>query len=230
MPAPDTHRAAGPRSSTVRGEECRRSGPPRATRESSSRARPTPGATPLPGAAPRCRRRPRPGTPGAGSSAARARPRRRLSSAANRRRGAARLWILLARGHLPPCLCAVTRSPPRRTGAALGQLFLSHQGPWATALIEERRRSKKPPPSRVFVPFSEQTERKTHGVCPGMCPTGLCQTNRQQTTQSTRSVTVNAKGDGLDAGAFTTSLSPTPACAPVDRAGRIVGSSNSMQI
>jgi hypothetical protein len=29
------------------------------------------------------------------------------------------------------------------------------------ALIEERRRSKKPSPCRAFLPFSEQTERKT---------------------------------------------------------------------
>ncbi len=63
--------------------ERRRPAPPLAPRESSSRAGPTPVGTPPPGAACRCRRRPRPGTLGADPLATPARPRTPLLDAAS---------------------------------------------------------------------------------------------------------------------------------------------------
>jgi hypothetical protein len=47
----------------------------------------------------------------------------------------------------------------------------------AGALIEAMRRSRDPSPWRVFLPVSEQTDRKTRRVCPGMCPNGVPETS-----------------------------------------------------
>jgi hypothetical protein len=63
-----------------------------------------------------------------------------------------------------------------------------------------RRRSNKPSPCRVFLPFSAETERKTRRVCPGMCPNTCAQNEWQATIQSPLVVAFSVKGDGLDGG------------------------------
>ena len=66
------------------------------------------------------------------------------------------------------------------------------------AVIEGRRRSKKPSPWLVFLPFSEQTERKTRLVCPVVCPNGVPKTSSMPTMQSALVVTFSVEGDGLN--------------------------------
>lgn len=75
----------------------------------------------------------------------------------------------------------------------------SRRHPNGAGLFHQRRRLKKPSPCRVFLPFSEQTERKTRRVCP--------RTVNLPTIQSTLVVAFSVKGDGLNGGAFTASLS-----------------------
>ena len=58
----------------------------------------------------------------------------------------------------------------------------------------------KPSPCRVFVPISEQTDRKTRRVCPKVCPTSVPKTSSALTIQSTLVVAVSVKGDGLIGG------------------------------
>ena len=67
-------------------------------------------------------------------------------------------------------------------------------------LIEQRRRSKKPSPSRVFLPVCKQTERKTRRVCPLVCPNTWAQNEKQATLQNPLVVAFSVKGDGLDGG------------------------------
>jgi hypothetical protein len=76
----------------------------------------------------------------------------------------------------------LSRTPGRRRSArerwATSPTAALNNG-CAAALIEERRRSKKPSPSIVFLRIPEDVERNSHRLCPGLCPWRLCLIKRQ---------------------------------------------------
>lgn len=98
----------------------------------------------------------------------------RPSQLSTKSRGSRRL------GRLREC-CAEQRSAKRHSQARHSHLspgdvpssLRPRAQTFATALIERRRRSNKPSPSRIFLPFSGQPERKTRGV-PRNVPGQLC--------------------------------------------------------
>lgn len=70
----------------------------------------------------------------------------------------------------------------------------------AASTWPRRRRSEKPSPRVVFLPFSDRRREGRQRVCPEVCPNRVPKTSSTPTLQSTLVVVFSGKGDGLNAG------------------------------